>query len=41
VLETESDPQTASLFQGNRFRHDVMLARGYDVVDTEHSGGHD
>lgn len=41
VLETESDQQAASLLQGNCFMHDILLARGYDVVYREYSGGHE
>ncbi|MCA9877672.1 MAG: DUF3327 domain-containing protein [Thermomicrobiales bacterium] len=41
VLEAEGDRHEASLVQGNRFMHDVMLAKGYDVVYREYPGGHD
>lgn len=41
VLETESDQQAASLLQGNRFMHDILLAKGYDVDYHEYPGGHD
>ncbi|MFT4039402.1 MAG: alpha/beta hydrolase-fold protein [Thermomicrobiales bacterium] len=41
ALETESDRHEASLVNGNRFMHDVMLAKGYDVTYREFPGAHD
>lgn len=41
ALEASNDRHEASLVNGNRFMHDVMLAKGYDVVYREFPGAHD